>query len=101
MGKKLGIYVSSDEHMDKLIKLCEAAKRKDVEVTIFLTHHGVCLTQDPHLEELTDLAKVALCKVGFDDRKLEKPDVGLDEKAFSSQSFHAEMLLNCDQYLAF
>lgn len=101
MGKKLGIYVSSDEHIDKLIKLCQAAGRKNVEVTIFLTHLGTYLTQDPRLVELTDLAKVGLCKVGFDDRKLEKPAVGLDEKAYSSQSFHAEMLLDCDQYLSF
>ena len=101
MGKKLGLYVSSNEHMEKILKLCHAAKRKDVEVTIFLTYLGTSLTQEPRLEELLGLANVAICKVGFDDRKLEKPAVGLDEKAFSSQSFHAEMLLNCDQYLAF
>ena len=101
MGKKLGLYVSSNEHMEKILKLCQAAKRKDVEVAIFLTHIGTSLTQDPRLEELLGLAKVSLCKVGFDDRKLERPIAGLDEKAFSSQSFHAEMILDCDQYLAF
>jgi hypothetical protein len=37
MGKKLGLYVSSNEHMEKILELCQAAKRKDVEVTIFLT----------------------------------------------------------------
>ena len=82
MGKKLGIYVTSDEHMEKLIKLCKAAKKKDVEVTVFL-------------------AKVALCKVGFESLKLKKPGDILDEKAYSSQSFHAEMILDCDQYLSF
>ena len=101
MGKKLGIYVSSDGHMEKLIKLCQAAKDKDVEVTVFLTHIGTRLTQDPHLEELVNLAKVALCKVGFESLKLKKPEHILDEKAYSSQSFHAEMILDCDQYLSF
>jgi hypothetical protein len=101
MGKKLGLYVSSNEHMEKIIKLCQAAKRKDVEVTVFLTHIGTDLSQDPRLEELSSLANVALCKVGFESRKWEKPVVALDEKAFSSQSFHAEMILDCDQYLAF
>jgi hypothetical protein len=101
MGKKLGLYVSSDEHMEKIIKLCQAAKRKDVEVTLFLTHLGTNLTQDPRLEELLDLASVSLCKVGYEDRKLKKPVVDLGEKAFSSQSFHAEMILDCDRYLAF
>ena len=101
MGKKLGLYVSSNEHMEKIIKLCQAAKRKNVEITLFLTHLGTDLSQDPRLEELLGLANVFLCKVGFEDRKLERPVVGLDEKAFSSQSFHAEMVLDCDQYLAF
>jgi uncharacterized tellurite resistance protein B-like protein len=77
MGKKLGLYVSSDEHMEKIIKLCQAAKRKDVEVTLFLTHLGTNLTQDPRLEELLDLASVSLCKVGYEDRKLKKPVVDL------------------------
>ena len=101
MGKKLGIYVSSDEHMEKLIKLCRAAKKKGVEVTVFLTHIGTRLTQDPRLEELLTLAKVALCKVGFESLNLKKPGEVLDEKAYSSQSFHAEMILDCDQYLSF
>jgi len=101
MGKKLGLYVSSNEHMEKIIKLCQAAKRKNVEITLFLTHLGTDLTQDPRLEELLGLANVSLCKVGFEARGLQKPKVGLDEKAFSSQSFHAEMILDCDQYLAF
>jgi 2,4-dienoyl-CoA reductase-like NADH-dependent reductase (Old Yellow Enzyme family) len=101
MGKKLGLYVSSDEHMEKIIKLCQAAKKKDVEVTIFLTHVGTRLTQDPRLEELLGLANVSLCKVAFEAQKLEKPMADLDEKAYTSQSFHAEMILDCDQYLAF
>jgi hypothetical protein len=101
MGKKLGIYVSSDGHIEKLIKLCRAAREKDVEVTLFLTHIGTRLTQDPRLEELVGLAKVALCKVGFEALKLKKPRDILDEKAYSSQSFHAEMILDCDQYLSF
>ena len=68
---------------------------------MFLTHIGTRLTQDPHLEELVNLAKVALCKVGFESLKLKKPEHILDEKAYSSQSFHAEMILDCDQYLSF
>jgi sulfur relay (sulfurtransferase) complex TusBCD TusD component (DsrE family) len=46
MAKKLGVFVSSDQHLDKLIKLCKAAKAKgDVEVTIFFSHMGTMLTQ--------------------------------------------------------
>ena len=101
MGKKLGIYVSSDEHMGKLLKLCKAAKNKDVEVSIFLTHIGTRLTQDPRLEELFGLAHVALCKVGFESLGLKPPETGEEERAYTSQSYHAEMILDCDQYLSF
>ena len=48
MARKLGVFVSSNEHLDKIIKLCRAAKKKeDVEVTIFFSHIGTTLTQDP------------------------------------------------------
>jgi hypothetical protein len=101
MSKSLGIYVTSNGHMEKLIKLCRAAKKKDVEVTLFFTHIGILLCKDPRFEELAGLAKVALCNVGFEAQKLERPVAGLDEKAYSSQSFHAEMIRECDQYLSF
>jgi|GEM_PF-5012760 len=35
MSRSLGIYVSSDQHLDKLMELCRAAKRKDIEVRLF------------------------------------------------------------------
>jgi hypothetical protein len=47
MAKKLGVFVSSDKHLDKIISLCQAAKKKDVEVTIFFSHLGTLLTQSP------------------------------------------------------
>ena len=101
MGKKLAIYVTSDEHMGKLLKLCKAAKNKDVEVSFFLTHIGTRLTQDSRLEELLGLAHVALCKVGFESLELKPPETGLAERAYASQSHHAEMILDCDQYISF
>ncbi|MEJ2588944.1 MAG: hypothetical protein P8165_15500 [Deltaproteobacteria bacterium] len=38
MPKSLGVLVSSDKHLDKVIKLCKAAKNKGVETTVFFTH---------------------------------------------------------------
>ena len=101
MSKTLAICVSSTEHMDKLINLCSAAKKKDVKVSLFLTHIATRLTKHPRFGELLEVANVALCHVGFESQKLKKPVLGLDEKAYASQSFHAEMILDCDQYLAF
>jgi len=99
--KKLGIYVTSDQHLDKLIRLCRAAKEKDVEALVFLTHLGTRLTTDPRFRDLAGLSTVALCSEGFKDNGLKKPVEGLDEKGFASQAWHAEMIHECDRYLTF
>ena len=101
MSKKLGLYVTSNQNLDKVIKLCRAARKKDVSVAVFFTHIGTRLSKDPRFTELTTLATVALCKVGFEANALQPPVEGLDDKAFASQSWHAEMILDCDRYLTF
>lgn len=101
MGKRLGIYVTSDQHLDKLIMLCRAAKKKDVEMLIFLTHTGTRLTMDPRFKELASPSKLALCTVAFEDNALNQPVEGIDEKGFASQTWHAEMIHDCDRYLTF
>ena len=68
---------------------------------VFFTHLGTRLSKDARFKEVTDLAEVALCKVGFEANNLEKPVEGLDDRGFASQSWHAEMILDCDRYLTF
>lgn len=101
MAKTLGVYVSSDGHMSKLLRLCRAAKHKGVAAHVFLTHRGTRLVRDPRFEELTDLAEVAICRVGFEANGLRPEDITLDEKALATQMWHTEMLYNCDRYLTF
>lgn len=101
MNKTLGIYVSSDLHLDKVIKLCQAADQKGIEVRVFFTHHGTRLCSDSQLEELQRYARIALCKVGFESNELDQDNTGLPQEAFTSQSWHAEMIYECDRYLTF
>lgn len=101
MKKTLGIYVTSDRHMEKLMLLCKAAKKKGVAVKVFFTHEGTRLCTDPQLEELAGMVDVALCKVGFESLELDESEAVLDSKAYSSQSWHAEMIYDCDRYLTF
>ncbi len=101
MDKILGIYVSSDRNLDQLIKLCRSAKQKGVKVKLFFTHLGTKLCTDPRLAELERLAEVAVCKVGFESNKLDHADAKVDEKGFTSQSWHAEMIYDCDRYITF
>jgi len=101
MKKKLGIYVSSDQHLDKLINLCRAAKKKGVDVNIFFTHLGVKLTNYPRFRELEGLAKMSLCNMAFEAHKLKKPVPGISDKDFATQERHCRIIEACDRYLAF
>jgi hypothetical protein len=102
MPKSLGIFVSSNEHLDKIIKLCQAAKKKgDVGVTIFFSHLGTLLTQDPRFGELEGLARMSLCKVGFESHNLKPPVAGIGEKDYATQAGNSELVEECDRYVVF
>jgi len=101
MAKTLGVFVSSDRHLDKIIQMCKAARKKEIEVTIFFTHGGTLLTQDPRFRELEGLANMAICRVGFERNNLKPPVTGIGEKGYASQARHGELIEACDRYLIF
>jgi hypothetical protein len=101
MAGSLGILLSDSEHLEKVIRLCRAARRKDIQVTIFLTHTGVLLTQESRFGELVELAKVSLCNVGFESHGLKRPTPGIDEKDYATQARNAELIEDCDRYVVF
>ncbi len=101
MAKSLGIFVSSNQHFDKIIKLCKAAKKKNVDTTIFFTHLGTLLTQEKRFNELKGLARMNLCKVAFERQGLSSPVPGIGEKDFATQAKHAEVIEECDRYVVF
>jgi hypothetical protein len=101
MARTLGVFVTSDNHLDKVIALCKAAKKKEVKVRIFFSHLGTLLTQDPRFGELEGLAKMALCNVGFESHGLKPPVQGIGEKDYGTQARHGELIEECDRYVAF
>jgi len=101
MHKSLGIFVTSDRHLDKVIKLCKAAKNKGIEVNIFLSHLGTLLTRSPRFTELDGLASVSLCKVAFKGHGLEPPVPGILEKDLATQARNGELIDGCDRYMVF
>ncbi len=101
MAKKLGIFVTSNQHLDELIRLCHAAKAKGVEVTVFFSHLATLLTQDARFGELEGMAKMAVCNVGFESHGLKPPVTGIGEKDYATQARHGEMLEDCDRYVVF
>lgn len=101
MTRSLGIYVTSDAYLDPVVQVCRAARKKGVKTYVFFTHEGTKLCIDPRMEELRELAEVALCKVGFEAQDLDRSHSKLDNRAFASQAWHAEMIYDCDRYLTF
>jgi len=102
MGKRLGILATSNAHLDKILRLCRAAKNKgDMDVMLFLTHTGTLLTQDSRFGELEGLAKIHLCKVGFESHGLTPPVPGVGENGYATQALNGEMIEDCDRYVVF
>lgn len=101
MARTLGIFVSSDKHLDKIIEICKAAKNKNVDVSIFFTHRGTLLTQSPRFKKLKGLANMSICKVGFEGYELKPPVVGIGDRDYGSQIRHGEIIYECDRYIVF
>ena len=99
MDRTLGILVTCDTHFNKIINLCQAAKKKNINVTIFFTHLGTLLTQDPRFNELEGLAKMSICNVGFESHGLKPPVPGIGEKDYATQARNGEMIEECDRYV--
>jgi Ca2+-binding EF-hand superfamily protein len=47
MSGSLGIFVSSERHLEKIINICKAANQKEIQFSIFFTHLGTMLTKIP------------------------------------------------------
>ncbi len=100
MPKTLGVFVSSNNHFEKVIKLCRAAKNKGIDITFFFSHQGILLTQDRRFTELEG-HKISVCKVGFEGHGLKPPVPGIGEKSYTTQAMHAELIDDCDRYVVF
>jgi hypothetical protein len=99
MAENLGILVATKESLEHLLGLVAAAEKKGVSVTVFLTAEGVLLSQEPRFGELAGRAEMSLCDVGFKGFGLKGEVPGLEEKNFSTQAKHAEMLADCKYYV--
>jgi hypothetical protein len=99
--KTLGMLVSSDRHLDYVIRLTEAAFGKGIQVKIFFTGNGVRLTQSPEFQKLVGKAKMALCDVSYRGFGFNGDVPGLTFKDFATQAKNAEMVKDCDRYLVF
>lgn len=104
MAECLGILVSSDRHMDYVVRLAEAAYDKGKDVHVFFTGKGVLLTLAPQFSQLLGKAKLAVCDISFrayDLHGREREVPGADHIEFATQSTNAQILAKADRYLVF
>ncbi len=100
MAEKLGIFVATNRHLRHVIEITKAAERAGKEVTLFFSHKGTLLTQEPEFQELVGHARYAVCNVGYEAQGLTGKSVpGMDETGFATQARHGEMIEDCDRYL--
>ena len=99
MAEKLGIFVTSDEHLDHLLGISKAATQAGKEVIVFLSSRGVLLAKHEKFPEIEGYAHVSLCNVGFEFFNMEKPIPVVADKDFATQARHGMMIEDVDRYL--
>jgi predicted peroxiredoxin len=98
----LAILVSTDKHLDHVVKLTTAAFAKGKQVSLFFTGKGVLLTIRPQFKKLVGKASLSICDVSFranglHGREQEVPGVTLHD--FVTQAKNAQMLASADRHL--
>lgn len=104
-ANKLGIFVTSPQHMTHLLGIAKAAVRAGKKVMVFFTFKSVHLTKSPDfvtLANLCDVEDVAICAdsytcEGYDSEK-DIPQ-GLTARQMRTQAYHGAVLDECGKYL--
>lgn len=102
---KLGIFVTTPQHMRHILGITKAAVRAGKKVKIFFTFKSIHLTKSPEFYELSQYCAVediAICAdsyicEGFDNEH----DIprGLTDKQMRTQAFHGAILDECGKYI--
>ena len=102
---KLGIFVTTPQHMRHILGIAKAAVRAGKNVMVFFTFKSIHLTKNPLFYELTQLCAVedvAICAdsyicEGFDN--VNDIPRGLTDKQMRTQAFHGAILDECAKYI--
>jgi len=100
----LAILVTTDRHLDHVVKLTAAAFAKGKQVDIFFTGQGVLLTMAPDFGQLLGKASVNICDASFranglGGREHEVPGVTFAD--FATEAKNAELLAGASRHLVF
>ncbi|MEZ0329047.1 MAG: hypothetical protein ABWK15_05760 [Dissulfuribacterales bacterium] len=102
---KLGIFVTSPQHMSHVLGVAQAAVRAGKKVMVFFTYKAIHLTKSPDfikLANLCDVEDLAICADSYTcegyDPETDIPR-GLVPRQMRTQAFHGAVLEECGKYL--
>jgi len=100
---KLGIFVTTDKHLDHVVGLTKAAREAGKEVRVFFTSVGVKLCPDEKAQEIVNAgATVALCDLTYTQLGVAKEHgKDLNGMTFGTQDNNAENIGQVDRYVVF
>ena len=101
---KLGIFVTSPQHMRHVLGIAHAAVRVGMEVKVFFTFRAVHLSKTPQFTELAGLLKVEnliICAASYQCEGYDVEDVpqGLTARQMGTQANHGALLEECGKYV--
>ena len=98
-GKKLGIFINTDKHLEHILGICSAARAMDIAVSIFIMDDGVFLTKNSKFLELVKKGvQISLCDHAYREKGLEGKVEGV---LHGSQYENATIAHECDRFLVF
>ncbi|NPA94623.1 MAG: hypothetical protein GXO58_04260 [Thermodesulfobacteria bacterium] len=102
---KLGIFVTSPQHMRHVVGVTAAAKRAGMKVMVFFTFKSIHLTKHPDFVKLANMCDVEDLAICADSYTCEGYDVekdvpkGLTPRQMRTQAFHGGIIDECGKYL--
>ena len=101
MPGTLGILVTSDQHLNYVVKLTETAYSKGKKIKIFFTGKAVRLVASGEFRQLIGKASLSICEWSSLSQGLTEPIPGIDAGIFETQAKYAEIIKECDRFVVF
>ncbi len=101
MSGTLGILVTSDQHLNHVIKLTETAHSKGKEINIFFTGKAVKLVESGEFKRLIGKASLSICEWSSLSQGLTGRIPGIDPGILETRAKYAEIIKDCDRFVVF
>lgn len=104
-ANKLGIFVTSPQHMRHVVGIAAAAVRAGKKVMVFFTFKSVHLTKQPDFVKLANMCEIEDLAICADSYTCEGYDVetdipkGLTGRQMRTQAYHGAIIDECGKYL--